>query len=64
MICTMPVSYTHLDVYKRQEVGYQQMKKGGNRKEAIEKLTELIKVSPQNEEYYLDIINLHLQRCV
>ncbi len=27
------------------------MKKGGNRKEAIEKLTELIKVSPQNEEY-------------
>ena len=43
------------------EVGYQQMKKGGNRKEAIEKLTELIKVSPQNEEYYLDIINLHLQ---
>lgn len=43
------------------EVGYQQMKKGGNRKEAIERLTELIKVSPQNEEYYLDIINLHLQ---
>lgn len=43
------------------EVGYQQMKKGGNRKEAIEILTELIKVSPQNEEYYLDIINLHLQ---
>ena len=43
------------------EVGYQQMKKDGNRKEAIEKLTELIKVSPQNEEYYLDIINLHLQ---
>ena len=43
------------------EVGYQQIKKGGNRKEAIEKLTELIKVSPQNEEYYLDIINLHLQ---
>ena len=39
------------------EVGYQQMKKGGNRKEAIERLTELIKVSPQNEEYYLDIIN-------
>ena len=37
------------------------MKKDGNRKEAIEKLTELIKVSPQNEEYYLDIINLHLQ---
>ena len=37
------------------------MKKGGNRKEAIERLTELIKISPDNEEFYLDIINLHLQ---
>lgn len=42
------------------EVGYRQMKKEGNRKEAIEKLTELIKTSPE-EEYYLDLINLHLQ---
>lgn len=43
------------------EMGYRQMKKGGNRKEAIERLTELIKISPENEEFYLDIINLHLQ---
>ena len=43
------------------EVGYRQLKKGGNRKEAIEKLTELIKASPENESYYLDIINLYLQ---
>lgn len=42
------------------EVGYRQMKKDGNRKEAIERLTELIKTYP-NEEYYLDLINLHLQ---
>ena len=39
------------------EMGYRQMKKGGNRKEAIERLTELIKISPDNEEFYLDIIN-------
>ena len=38
------------------------MKKGGNRKEAIERLTELIKISPDNEEFYLDIITLHLQK--
>lgn len=44
------------------EMGYRQMKKGGNRKEAIERLTELIKISPDNEEFYLDIINLHLQK--
>ena len=44
------------------ELGYQHMKKGGNRKEAIERLTELIKISPDNEEFYLDIINLHLQK--
>lgn len=43
------------------ETGYQQMKKNGNRKEAIQTLTELIKTSPDNEQYYLDIINLHLQ---
>lgn len=43
------------------ELGYQQMKKKGNRKEAIQTLTELIKTSPGNEQYYLDIINLHLQ---
>ena len=43
------------------ELGYRQMKKEGNRKEAINQLTELVKVSPQNEEYYLDIINLYLQ---
>mgnify|MGYP002537795182 FL=1 len=43
------------------EVGYQQMKKGGNRKEAINTLTELIKAAPGNEQYYLDIINLQLQ---
>ena len=49
------------DYIHSMETGYQQMKKNGNRKEAIEKLTELIKVSPDKEEYYLDIINLHLQ---
>lgn len=54
-------SLLHKDYVYSMEVGYQQMKKGGNRKEAIERLTELIKVSPQQEEYYLDIINLHLQ---
>lgn len=43
------------------ELDYRQMKKDGNRKDAIEKLTELIKFSPKNEEYYLDLINLHLQ---
>ena len=43
------------------ELGYQHMKKGGNRKEAINTLTELIKAAPGNEQYYLDIINLQLQ---
>lgn len=43
------------------EIGYRQMKKNGDRKEAIERLTELIKISPTHEEYYLDLINLHLQ---
>lgn len=43
------------------EIGYRKMKKDGDRKEAINTLSELIKVSPQHEEYYLDIINLHLQ---
>lgn len=43
------------------ELGYQQMKKNGNRKEAIETLNELIKTTPTQEQYYLDIINLHLQ---
>lgn len=43
------------------EVGYLKMKKSGNRKEAISKLTDLIKLSPSYEQYYLDIINLHLQ---
>lgn len=43
------------------ELGYQKMKKTGNRKEAILTLTELIKASPGNEQYYLDLINLQLQ---
>ena len=43
------------------ELGYQHMKKSGNRKEAINTLTELIKAAPGNEQYYLDIINLQLQ---
>lgn len=43
------------------ELGYQKMKKTGNRKEAIQTLTELVKASPGNEQYYLDLINLQLQ---
>lgn len=43
------------------EQGYQQLKKNGNRKEAINTLTELIKTTPKNEPYYLDLINLCLQ---
>ena len=32
----MPVSYTHLDVYKRQELIYESVKKGTELHEAIE----------------------------
>lgn len=43
------------------EEEFRQLKKTGNRKEAINQLTELIKISPKNEEYYMDLINLNLQ---
>ena len=43
------------------EEGYQTMRKTGNRKEAINQLKELLRISPKNEEYYLDMINLNLQ---
>lgn len=43
------------------EQNYLSQKKGGNKKEAIETLTNLIKQVPGNEEYYLSLVNLQLQ---
>lgn len=43
------------------EQNFLHQKKGGNRREAIETLTSLIKQVPGNEEYYLSLINLQLQ---
>lgn len=44
------------------EESYIRQRKGNNKTAAIESLQELIKVSPQNENYYLDLTNLLLQQ--
>lgn len=43
------------------EQNYLNQKKGGNKKKAIETLTNLIQQVPGNEEYYLSLVNLQLQ---
>lgn len=43
------------------EQNYLSRKKNGNRREAIEVLTELIKEEAGNEQYYIDLVNLYLQ---
>ena len=51
----------HKDLVYSMELNYQRQKRGGERKQAIAILEELLKTVPDNEQYYLDIINLHLQ---
>jgi tetratricopeptide (TPR) repeat protein len=43
------------------EESYRQLRKNGQRAEAIEQLKELMTLSPRNEQYYLDMCNLYLQ---
>ena len=43
------------------ELHYIAQKKQGRRKEAIETLNELLRYENNNEQYYLDVINLYLQ---
>lgn len=43
------------------EQNYLSQKKDGNKSEAIETLTNLVKQVPGNEEYYLSLVNLQLQ---
>lgn len=49
------------DLVYQMEVKYLAQKRGGERKQAIATLEELLKTVPDNEQYYLDIINLCLQ---
>lgn len=51
----------HRDLVYSMELNYQRQKRAGDRKTAILTLEELLKSVPDNEQYYLDIINLHLQ---
>ena len=51
----------HKDMVYSMELNYQRQKRAGDRKTAILTLEELLKSVPDNEQYYLDIINLHLQ---
>ena len=51
----------HKDFVYTMELGYQRERRAGNRRQAIATLEDLIKRVPDNEQYYLDIINLHLQ---
>ena len=51
----------HKDLVYSMELNYQRQKRSGERKQAIAILEELLKTVPDNEQYYLDIINLHLQ---
>lgn len=49
------------DLVYSMELSYQRLKREGERKKAIATLEELLKTVPDNEQYYLDLINLHLQ---
>lgn len=43
------------------ELNYQRQRRTGDRKQAIATLDDLLKQVPDNEQYYLDMINLYLQ---
>lgn len=43
------------------ELNYQRQRRSGDRKQAIATLDELLKQVSDNEQYYLDMINLYLQ---
>lgn len=51
----------HKDLVYSMELNYQRQKRAGERKRAIATLEDLLKTVPDSEQYYLDIINLHLQ---
>lgn len=50
------------DYVYRLEESYQERRKSGDKEKAVALLRDLVEVSPQNEGYYLDLVNLLLQQ--
>ena len=50
------------DYVYRLEESYQERRKSGDKEKAVALLRDLVEVSPQNEGYYLVLVNLLLQQ--
>lgn len=50
------------DYVYRLEESFQERRKSGDKEKAVALLRDLVEVSPQNEGYYLDLVNLLLQQ--